>query len=303
MRIGARAGVGRTLTVAGAVAFAAASFPAFDAAGQEPVQYRVRALPASAGWLGLTVLEEVAFERGRAASTSVTVSRVVDGGPSDAAGLRPGDRVLQVNGREAHPAVFNAVASGLGPGGRMRVQVERPGGERLELVVTAAPRPADATVRVPGEMGERISSKLRELDSLRLVLERRAPGGVTVFRRDTAAAGVSGTIMLPSRDEPVGPLHAWVEGQNWIAGGRFTELNVDLAAYFETASGLLVTEILPGTLVAEAGLRAGDVLVAVDRRPVRTLAEARILIQRAGAHGAVLTLVRHGERIERPLGG
>jgi serine protease Do len=63
----------------------------------------------------------------------------------------------------------------------------------------------------------------------------------------------------------------------------------------ERAEGLVVATVQPGSAADEAGLRAGDVITQVDRRPVKNLAEYNREISRTAKNKSVLFLVRRGE--------
>jgi putative serine protease PepD len=72
------------------------------------------------------------------------VGAVVPGGPADAAGLQPGDRVLSVNGRAVNQADDVAAAvAGLKPGRDVKVAVQR-GDSPRTLTVKLGTRPAQA---------------------------------------------------------------------------------------------------------------------------------------------------------------
>ncbi len=90
-----------------------------------------------------------------------------------------------------------------------------------------------------------------------------------------------------------------------VAGARFEELNEEspLVSYFPgVEAGLLIIRVPENTPAHLAGLREGDVVLAVNGEPVRTVAELR---RRLGAQGsAELTYVRKGKKatctIQRP---
>jgi serine protease Do len=63
----------------------------------------------------------------------------------------------------------------------------------------------------------------------------------------------------------------------------------------ERADGLVVASVKPGSAADEAGLRAGDVITQVNRRPVKNLADYNREISRTEKAKSVLFLVRRGE--------
>lgn len=85
-------------------------------------------------------------------------------------------------------------------------------------------------------------------------------------------------------------------GARALAGAHITELNDDLAEYFEADDGVLVTDVEDGTPAARAGLRGGDVIVAVNGADVTGLGDVHR--HAAGADGPIeLTVLRRGERL------
>jgi serine protease Do len=63
----------------------------------------------------------------------------------------------------------------------------------------------------------------------------------------------------------------------------------------DRAEGLVVTSVTPGSAADEAGLRAGDLIAQVNRRPVKNLAEYNREIARSEKGKSVLFLVRRGQ--------
>lgn len=84
-------------------------------------------------------------------------------------------------------------------------------------------------------------------------------------------------------------------GARALAGAHLTELNDDLADYFEAEEGVLVTRVEDGTPAARAGLRGGDVIVAVNGEEVDDIDDVRATA--GGTAGPIeLTIMRRGER-------
>ena len=63
----------------------------------------------------------------------------------------------------------------------------------------------------------------------------------------------------------------------------------------ERAEGLVVASVKPGSAADEAGLRSGDVITQINRRPVKNLADYNREISRTEKSKSVLFLVRRGE--------
>ncbi|MGH7930754.1 MAG: PDZ domain-containing protein, partial [Candidatus Binatia bacterium] len=63
----------------------------------------------------------------------------------------------------------------------------------------------------------------------------------------------------------------------------------------DKAEGVVVTAIDPGSAADEAGIRRGDVIVEVDRKPVRGVEDYRKAIGGSRKGRGLLFLVRRGE--------
>lgn len=84
-------------------------------------------------------------------------------------------------------------------------------------------------------------------------------------------------------------------------GVILSPLSPQIAERFGIAadSGAIVLELEPGSPAARAGLRPGDVIVAVDGRPVDAVEQVLAALRRSGAGDRLrLTAVRGGERRE-----
>ena len=79
-------------------------------------------------------------------------------------------------------------------------------------------------------------------------------------------------------------------------GGRLgvtvQEVTPDLAEYFGVKAGVLVASVTPGSAAAKAGLKAGDVITAVDGTAVGSPAELVRALPTGASHDANLTVVR-----------
>jgi membrane-associated protease RseP (regulator of RpoE activity) len=74
-------------------------------------------------------------------SGGVVVSRVIPGSPAQAAGIRPGDEITQIDTQPiAVPAIAHATIDGLRPGDRVEIQMQR-GQTTFTVHVTLAKQP------------------------------------------------------------------------------------------------------------------------------------------------------------------
>lgn len=64
------------------------------------------------------------------------------------------------------------------------------------------------------------------------------------------------------------PLYRWSEGAGRL-GAVVQELTPQLGEHFGAKDGVLVASVSPDTPAARAGLKAGDVITAVEGKPVK----------------------------------
>ena len=163
------------------------------------------------GWLGIGIQDlspELAAGFGVKADAGVLVADVMKDGPAAAAGLKPGDVIVEFGGTPIKdvPDLQKRVAA-IEPGRAAPVKVVREK-KTVTLSVTVGEQPTDDAMEAEG--GDEIL-------------------GLTV--------------------EPLTPETAQ---QNRLSA----------------RSGLLVTEVAPGSAGAAAGIKAGDAILEVNRRPI-----------------------------------
>ena len=188
------------------------------------------------GWIGVS-FELVTNDQGAGARTVVTVTDVIEGGPAHQAGVRPGDVVVTVNGRNWENQ-FSGVALHLRPGDPVRMVVERDG-RRRELVVTAAPRPTDVAV-APQSLSftfrtdSMVDRMYRAMDSLRIRLIREDDGSLSVVG---AGADSLGAVL---RRLPDGGVRA-----RTAEPGRVVAVAPWTTVHTESSAGVMVPEVRP----------------------------------------------------------
>lgn len=91
-------------------------------------------------------------------------------------------------------------------------------------------------------------------------------------------------------------------GRNFVAGAQLTDLNTGLAEYFDVREGVLVMDVLRGSLAAQANLTPGDVIIRVDRTDVGSMNDLRAALATPGRRGeTTITVVRNGDRVRLTL--
>lgn len=211
-----------------------------------------------------------------AAETGAVVMDVRAEGPANAAGIEPGDVIVEFDGERVRGARQLARVVEETPAGRTVPLRVRRDGSALALQVTPAEAPGWA-------------ARLADVDSARL---RR---GMDELGERLGELDLSGLRRLPDllREGRWGPGRVRL-------GVRAESIGGQLADYFGVDAGVLVTHVGADTTGATAGLRAGDVITAIDGDAVNDLRGLRRRLARLepGA-GFDLTIVR--DRTETTL--
>ncbi len=224
------------------------------------------------GWVGIQYSGEytVDITPGGAVMrvrTPPSIESVDPGSPADKAGLRRGDVILAMGGREMVDAVVD-LGQLLKIGTRVPVRVRR-GVESRSMVVVIEARPADFVPTCAWE-DETIARALAP-----------APGGFTFVIGGQAtrespnpfrigSTPPSTISLVPSNEAPQGRIGFTFSGSSdqFAAGAQLMPLNEGLVAITGVERGIFVVEVARRSSAAQSGLQAGDVIVSVEGRSV-----------------------------------
>lgn len=197
------------------------------------------------------------------------------GSPARQADLRAGDTIVAYNGRDLVAQTVNYPQL-LVPGKVVRVRVRRDGRAR-EVPVTVAARPqepAEAVFRftpVPGGF-------------LTPVPPRPSAGGVMVRSVPSAT---------PAPSPPLPPSPRLVAGNAMminVLGAQLNAVDHEFAQTLGVEPGILVMRVIVGSPAGDAGLRAGELIQAVNGTPARELVQVQRAINAPGAKDVKLTV-------------
>ena len=110
--------------------------------------------------------------------------------------------------------------------------------------------------------------------------------------RDGKPMTIKATISKDTGDEDEGA----GDGEADMHGLAVADLDKS-SPLFGQVQGVLVTGVDPDSDSAEAGLRAGDVIVAVAQKPIKSVAEFRKAAKAAGKEGQLFLTVRRGDQM------
>ncbi len=269
---------------------------------------------------------------------SAVIGMVEAGSPAAESGLRPGDRVLSVDGSTVAfwDEVLDPIRDREG-GGTVRLEIEREGAEeRIDVPVgsrtsldrfgTVAEmgwiglghRRLSSLVGVPEESSPATAAGLRSGDLVKAVdgtavesweALRATHAAATERARTEGRAGVEWTVERNSADV-FGPIEASAPaGQDpdgsFRAGPETLALSIaaepSLARLGIVPAPILVQRVQDGMPAARAGLRARDLILAVDGDPIGSFEGFASIVQTSGGRELAVTYSRDGRVEEAKL--
>ena len=111
-------------------------------------------------------------------------------------------------------------------------------------------------------------------------------------------AGIAFAIPSNMANNLVQQILEFGEVRRGMLGIKGGELNADLAQAFdiEAKKGAFISEVMPGSAADKAGLKAGDVITAINGQAISSFAEMRAKIATSGAGTEIdLTYLRDGK--------
>jgi serine protease Do len=193
----------------------------------------------------------------------VAIEKVIEDSPAAKAGLQNGDVILRFNGEEVTSVrKLNRLIDEVAPDHKVKLTISRNGDEK-DIIVTLGKR-SEMTAKAyepllrQGQLGK-LESELGKLKEL-------------------------------GKDKMI-----WSFGSFRRIGVSTMELNKQLADYFGVAGGkgVLITEVKENSPAAKAGLKAGDVITAVDGEAIERTGElSRAISQKKEGEEVTLTVIR-----------
>lgn len=203
----------------------------------------------------------------------VGVTRVVKDSPAEKAGLRKDDVILRIDGENITSVrKLNRIVSELSPDQSVRISVSR-GGSEQEVTATIGKRSNSAFTSGDLLSGPRRAWKWEGMEPREWKFE--GPLKERLFEHNGDL-----TFMLSNSRR---------------IGVSTTELTKQLADYFGVTGGkgVLVTAVTDDGPAAKAGVRAGDVITAVDGEAIDSPGDVSRAINRKKEGDVTLTVVRN----------
>jgi serine protease Do len=205
----------------------------------------------------------------------VGITQVVKDSPAEKAGLRKDDVILKFDGENVTSVrKLNRLVSEVAPDQSVRLAISRSGSEQ------------DVSVTI-GKRNESINAgegfrALQGMPDLRGLMTPEAPGG-NVWKWEGPEQG--GDMVFAF-------------GNNRRIGVSTMQLTKQLAEYFGVAEGqgVLVTSVAEDSPAAKAGIKAGDVITAIDGEKVDGAGDVARGINKKKEGNVTLTVIRKGNQ-------
>lgn len=215
----------------------------------------------------------------------VLISRIVEGGPADKAGLRRGDLILRM---DRHPVTSVQEVTDLVKDARV--------GEEIDVDYLRGSRRESAQVTLEARPGDDETPQARSNDE---------------DDDDVPAPPTPRAPVAPRAPQaPMPPDRAWMDdlrtqlrtpGMTMLQnrprlGVQVQDLEGDMADAMGVDHGVLVTEVMDDMPAKRAGIRAGDVITRVNGRGIDSSNELIQALRSAGTGRVTVELVRRGAR-------
>jgi serine protease Do len=211
------------------------------------------------GYLGVRIQpinDEFAAALGIAHNRGEFIQSVEPGGPADKAGLKVGDVVVAVDGKDVTPdQSLSYLVANLQPGTHVPLTILRDG-RKLTVAATIAKRPSE------DELAKQTFSPNDQ--------NQTVPQGPTTSGFLEKSLGLTVIPLTPT-----------------IA----SQLGLDT-----TTKGLVVTNVDPSSDAAQSGFDRGVVILSANGQPVTTVAQLEAIVKSAQAAGRTAVLLRAQSR-------
>lgn len=224
----------------------------------------------------------------------VAVAKVAEGSPAAAAGLREADVIVRFNGDEVTSGrKLSRLVSEVSPDHQVRLTILR-GGAEQEITTTIGKSPApsfeNGSFKFFPEGSDKIDlSKLKNLEQLRDLPNFENFKMPDMEKFPTEEFFKSWTL-------PNGETFSWNSRSGRQIGVSVYALTKQLSDRYGVQGGVMINTVKENSAASKAGLRAGDVIVDVDGKPVTNELELIKSINEKKEGSVTITVLRDGSR-------
>jgi serine protease Do len=263
MKVSNRAALAAVMVIAGLTAP-----PAARAQSREPLARAVEI--ARGAYIGVTVHDADSADA-KEPKAGVVIEVVTPDSPADKAGMKAGDAITEFDGERVRGTLQFS-----------RLVRETPGGRSVPVILSRAGQRVTVTVTPDrSAFGDDFSMRLLETPRARLAIPTPAPPAPPRAPRPPA---VDAPGFLPE-------LFGRVRGTGRL-GIEIEDLDTQLADYFGVKEGVLVKSVAQDSSAAKAGLKAGDVITAINGRHVYDSSDITRALDRVDSGDLTLEVTR-----------
>jgi serine protease Do len=218
-------------------------------------------------------------DAGKDAKPGVSIETVEPGGPADKAGIKPGDTVTEFDGERVRSVrQFLRLVQESAPGRSVPVVLSR-AGQRVSVNVTPE----------RSSFGDDFNMRLLDTPTARLARPTPLPPTPPAAPRAPRA---------PSLVTPAMPFELFGRVRTGRLGVTMEDLDSQLAEYFGVKEGVLVKSVTQDSPAAKAGLKAGDVITAINGRHVYDSSDVTRALDRVEGDGDVTIEVMRDKKAQ-----
>src|SRR5437899_4071859 len=219
----------------------------------------------------------------------VAVEKVLENSPAAAAGIQNGDVIVRFNGEEVTSTrKLTRLISEVSPDHQVALTVIR-GGREQEITATLGKHPmpkfesGNFNFSTPGPMGNFDFDKLKNMPQLKDFPEMK----------DFPKGDMPHVFAMPNGE---GKSFAWRAGEGRQIGVSVYQITKQLGERFGVESGVMINEVRENSPAAKAGLKAGDIIVEINGKPVKGDFDLMRTINEKKEGDVTLTIVRDRNR-------
>ncbi|MEO6654675.1 MAG: PDZ domain-containing protein [Pyrinomonadaceae bacterium] len=267
------------LIVTSAFTFVFGQTPEAKKEKEKAMQSFAFAFEGDGGYLGVQTQEvnkENFAKFGLRDVRGVAVEKVFENSPAAAAGIQNGDVIVRFNAEEiTSTRKLTRLISEVAPDHQVKLTVAR-GGSEQEINATIGKRPmqkfegGNFNFSTPAPMGN--LDRYKELLTLKDLPEMKN---------------------FPKGE---GQNFVWRPGEGRHIGIVVTSLSKQLADHFGVESGVMISDVRENSPASKAGLKAGDIIVDVDGKPVKGDFDLIRAINEKKEGDVALAISRDGKR-------
>ncbi len=201
----------------------------------------------------------------------VVIEEVSEDSPASKAGLRKGDVVIEFDGERVRSVRQFT-----------RLVQETPAGRKSQTTVMREGQKVNVTVEPRESSG--YSNLLGDLEGMRVLKDFGREFGMPPA--PPAAPAPPARPARPAPAPPAPPMPEFPDMDTFVwrsansLGLTISDLSDQLAGYFGTKDGVLVTSVTDGSAASKAGIKAGDVVTSFNGSDVTQSSDLRRRIQR-----------------------